>query len=220
MRRAGAAVLLVVAAIGLAALALTAATDKRDLAFTIGVVPSIPAAVLPPSAMVCQTPIAVSEQFDRVRLVAGSPRRAGSPLTIVVYTLPGRELARGRVPGGYRDRTQQSADIGLVASSQKVSVCVTNAGRRKVQLYGNVSYAALTSQAQIDGHALATDLTLVFLHDGRRSMLSQLATVFDRASVFRPGWVGAWVFWLLTAGMAIGVPLLLARALAESEDAP
>src|SRR4051812_49475694 len=129
MRRAGAAVLLVVAAIGLAALALTAATDKRDLAFTIGVVPSIPAAVLPPSAMVCQTPIAVSEQFDRVRLVAGSPGRAGSPLTIVVYTLPGRELARGRVPGGDNGPAQQSPHNRSGGRAPKGSLCGNQARR-------------------------------------------------------------------------------------------
>ena len=218
MRRAGVLVLLAVSLAGLIAAAFVGASDKRDLAFTIGVVPTIPAAQLPPGAMVCQTPIAVSEGFNRVRLVAGSPRAPGPRLRITVYTLAGRQLARGELPGGYPDRTEQSAEVGRVASAQKVSVCVTDAGRRRVQVYGNTAYAALTSQAQIDGHALPGDLTLVFLHDKPKSVLSQLPSVFDRASVFRPGWVGPWVFWLLTAGMAIGVPLLLARALAESED--
>jgi hypothetical protein len=220
MRRGGAAVLLVTAFVGLVALAIEAASDKRDLAFTIGVVPSIVAADLPPGGMVCQTPIAVAEQFNRVRLSAGSPGRPAPPLTITVYTLRGRELARGVLSGGYPDRTEKSTDVGRVASAQKVSVCATNSGRRKVQIYGNTSYAALTSQALIDGRPLKTDLTLVFLHDRRQSMLSQLPTVFDRASLFRPGWVGPWVFWLLSAGIVIGVPLLLARALVESEDAP
>ena len=67
---------------------------------------------------------------------------------------------------------------------------------------------------------LFSDLSVVFLHDSRRSVLSQLPDVFDRASVFRPGWVGPWLFWLLSAAVLLGVPLLLARALAESEGAP
>jgi hypothetical protein len=220
MRRGGAAALLVTAAAGLLALAIEAASDKRDLAFTIGVVPSIVAADLRPGAQVCQTPIPVAADFNRVRLKAGSPGGPGPPLAVTVYTLPGRELARGVVDGGYPDPTEQSTDVGRVASSRKVSVCITNGGRRKVQIYGNTSYAALTTQALVKGRALTTDLTLVFLHDRRQSMLSQLPTVFDRASLFRPGWVGPWVFWLLSAGILIGVPLLLARALVESEDAP
>ena len=63
-------------------------------------------------------------------------------------------------------------------------------------------------------------MTVVFLTDERHSMLAQLPDVFERASVFRPGWVGPWVFWLLMALTLIGVPLLLARALADSSDAP
>jgi hypothetical protein len=220
MRRSGVIVLLTVALAGLVAVAIAGASDKRDLAFTIGVVPSIPAADLPRGAMVCQTPIAVPEEFDRVRLTAGSPGRPGPRLRITVYTLAGRELARGELEGGYPDRTQASAEVGRVESARKVSVCVTNAGRDRALIYGNTAYAALTSQAQIDGRALKTDLALVFLHEEPRSMLSNLGAVFDRASLFRPGWVGPWLFWLLSAGIAIGVPLLLARALAESQDAP
>ena len=220
MRRGGAVALLVTAALGLVALAVEAAGDKRDLAFTIGVVPSTPAVRLAPERMVCQGPIVVSEEFDRVGLKAGTPGAPGSPLTVSVVTLAGDPIATGHIEGGYAYPTEQSAEVGRVAAGQRISVCVANAGTEKVDVYGNAGVAALTSQALLNGRKpLDADLTLVFLHGERRSMLSQLGDVFDRASVFRPGWVGAWTFWLLTAAVLIGVPLLLARALAESEAA-
>jgi hypothetical protein len=221
MRRGGAAALLVTAALGLVALAVEAAGDKRDLAFTLGVVPSTPAVRLAPERMVCQGPIVVSEEFDRIGLKAGSPGAPGSPLTISVVTLAGNPIASGRIQGGYAYPTEQSAEVGRVAAGRRVSVCVHNDGTERVDVYGNAGVAALTSQALLNGRRpLDTDLTLVFLHDERRSMLSQLSDVFQRASVFRPGWVGAWTFWVLTAAVLIGVPLLLARALSESETAP
>jgi hypothetical protein len=220
MRRAGPVALLVTAAIGLLALALEAAGDKRELAFTLGVVPNQVAAAIPPGAQACQAPIAVPEEFQRVQLVAGRPDVPGPNLRLSVLTPGGRELGAADVEGGYFDRSPVTADVGPVSAGRRVSVCAENVGLRRVNLYGNVPVAAATSQTLVQGEPLPTDLSVVFLHDSRRSVLSQLPDVFDRASVFRPGWVGPWLFWLLSAVVLLGVPLLLARALAESEDAP
>ena len=33
--------------------------------------------------------------------------------------------------------------------------------------------------------------------------------MFERAALFRPGFVGAWTFWLLLLGVVIAVPALL-----------
>jgi len=222
MRRAGVTALLAVMAAGLVALALMAASDKRDLAFTLGVVPSTLAAELGPGATVCQSPIAVPEAFAQVRFQVGTFRRhSGQPLIVAVRSAgSGRLLGRGRVPAGYRDLAQPVAGVGKVGAGRRIAVCVRNAGTRKVALYGNAEAAAQPSQAISRGRDLGTDLTLVFLAAERRSMLTLLPQVFERASVFRPEWVGAWVFWLLTAATLLGVPLLLARALADSAGAP
>jgi hypothetical protein len=184
-------------------------------------VPNIPAARLAPDQFVCQGPIAVSEGFDRVQVKAGSPGAPGSRLAIAVLTAGGDPVARGRIPGGYPYGTVQSAEVGRVEAGQRVSVCLGNEGSEPVEVYGNAAQAALTSGAMLNGkRPLDTDVALVFLRDERRSMLAALSDAFERAAVFRPGWVGAWTFWLLTAAVLLGVPLLLARALAESEDAP
>jgi len=57
------------------------------------------------------------------------------------------------------------------------------------------------------------DVALELVRAPERSLLSEVPDMFERASLFRPGWMGAWTFWLLLAAVAIGVPSLLARAL-------
>lgn len=221
MRRTGAVALIVTACAGLVALLAVAASDKRELAFTLGVVPTTVAAELAPGAQACQTPIAVPEEFARVRLQVGTYRRAGQPLEVTVRSAGSkRVLGRGRLPGGYADVTEQTASVGEVRAGQRISVCVRNAGTRRIALYGNSDVAVQPSRATVQGREPGTDLTLVFLSEQPRSMLSRLPEVFEHASLFRPGWVGPWLFWLLTAATLVGVPLLLARALADSADAP
>jgi hypothetical protein len=211
---------LVTAAVGLLALALEAAGDKRDLAFTIGVVPNSPAATLRPGDTVCQSGITVPERFTRIGLRAGSPGGPTQPLALSVRRIgSNRELAEGELAGGQPYGMEVTAPVGEVEPGERIAVCVRNAGSRRVEIYGNVGAAALPSQALQNGRTLPTDLTLIFLAE-RRSLLSQLPEVFDRASLFRPGWVGAWTFWVLSALALLGVPMLLARALADSSDAP
>jgi hypothetical protein len=43
--------------------------------------------------------------------------------------------------------------------------------------------------------------SLVLLNDGSGSLLDSLSTAFARASLWRPGWVGAWTFWGLTVAL-------------------
>jgi hypothetical protein len=217
MRRDGVVTLLVVGVLGLAGLAATAASDDRELAFTIGVVPTIPAATLDPGDTVCQSPISVSESFTRVGLRTGAPRGLGQPLALSVRAADGdRVLAEGRIVGGFPDRADLTTAVGPVASGQRVAVCVRNSGSRPANVYGNAAAAAPPSEAKLDGRTLDTDLAIVFLKTDGRSMLAELPDVFDRASVFKPGWVGPWTFWALSALVLLGVPLLLARALSES----
>jgi hypothetical protein len=96
---------------------------------------------------------------------------------------------------------------------------VRNAGIRRTAVYGNTLAASPLSGASIGRRQLDTDVAVVFLDD-RRSMLAWLPRAFERASVFRPGFVGAWLFWALAAAVLIGVPLLLARALSDAARAP
>jgi hypothetical protein len=221
MRRGGAFTLLAVVGLGLVGLLVTAAHDESDLAFTLGVVPTIPAAKLRPGAQVCQGNVTVPAAFTRVRVKAGSPGGPGQPLALEVRRYPANDLlTQGRIEGGYPYGAELSGPVGEVNEGERVTVCLRNAGARQAWLFGNSAGASLPSQASIGRRALPTDVTLVFLADERTSMLSRLPDVFERASVFRPGWVAPWVYWVLTALAVLGAPVLLARALADSADAP
>jgi hypothetical protein len=212
--------LLAVSALGLLAVVVTAARDRRDLAFTIGVAPTAAAATLAPGETVCQTPISVSESFSRVRLTTGGPGGAGEPLAVSVRASDGgRLLGRSELPGRFPDRADLTATVGPVAAGQKVAVCARNAGDRPAIVYGNATAAHPPSEAMRGERPLGTDLAVVFLKADDRSMLSELPDVLGRASLFRPGWVGTWTFWALAAAALLGVPLLLAGALAATRDA-
>ena len=51
-----------------------------------------------------------------------------------------------------------------------------------------------------------------------QSLFSMLPTIFRRAMLFRPTWVGAWTFWLLAAAV-LGAFALGAVAVARASSA-
>ena len=116
---------------GMAGVLAWAAADRRDLAFTLGVVPGQVAARLAPGARACQEPIDVSEAFTRVRFQASG----GQPLVIAVRSLPGGQpLGSGRLGGDYRGVVQPVVHVGRVAKEQRMSVCIRNGGARPIAL--------------------------------------------------------------------------------------
>ncbi|NLT05440.1 MAG: hypothetical protein GXY03_03925 [Solirubrobacterales bacterium] len=205
---------LAVAAVGLVCLLVVAATDERDLAFTLGVAPGGVAADLPPGGRACQTPVAVPAAFDGVEVKLGTHRRPGPPFEVeVVASDGGQTVATGRAAAGYPDNTVVEVELAReVPAGSDVDVCVANRGRGDLAVYGGPELAKRGSGVRVGGNDVPTDMTLVFTRPGS-SAASLLPTVFDRAALFRPGWVGAWVFWLLAGLVLLAVPGLLAGAL-------
>jgi hypothetical protein len=217
MRSWAVASFLVVAVVGLIVALAVVAGDDRDTAFTLGVAPGLPAAELRPDAEVCQTPVPVAEAFDGVRMQVGTYRRRGLPLAVTIRRPDsGQVIATGRIPGGYADVSQPEVELGsTVAPGQRVAICVRNAGGRKVALYGGPELAHLGTRAEIGGRDQATDLTLIFTRPPN-SLLSQTSEIFERASLFRPVWIGPWAYWLLAGLLLVAVPALLARSLHDA----
>jgi hypothetical protein len=56
-------------------------------------------------------------------------------------------------------------------------------------------------------------MTLEFFRPQQRSLLRVLPQMFDRASLFRAPWLGAWAYWVLLAGIVVVAPLALWRAM-------
>jgi hypothetical protein len=200
-----------VVALAIAGLVLTMATDERYLAFTLGVRPLQVAAVLDPGHEACQRPILVSAPAASVQFQAGS-KTEGPPLVITVRSQSGPS-GEARLPGGDRGILRPRVQVPGIEEGESISVCIRDAGRSRLALYGGPAPAARTSALFVDGVELPADLTLVFRRGQSRTALSLLPTIFRRASLFHPGWCGVWLFWALLAAVVITVPLLLGLGL-------
>jgi hypothetical protein len=208
----------VVAAAAVAGLAVVAITDDRELAFTLGVRPTQVAAVIEPGKRACQRPIDVSADARSVRFQVGTFREAGPELAVDAGA--GTRRAAGVVPGGYGDVTWQQVRLDReLRDGERIELCVTNRGNRRVALYGGPALAARTSSAYVDRRRIPTDIALIFERDHARSALALVPTAFERAALFKPPWMGTWIVWALAIAVLIAVPLLVAGALKAATTA-
>lgn len=174
-----------VAIVGTGALLAASAADQRWTAFSPGVPPSDPVRALSPGTQFCQAPSKAIVGFGSVRTWVSATAPPGAVLQLRVRSLSGATIAAGRTSTGYGEFVDPTFNLDApVAGGQRVSVCLRNAGPAPVTLLG-----------------ANRRLAFLFLRHHPESLLSLLPTVFKRAALFRPGWVGPWTFWLLLAGM-------------------
>jgi len=158
---------------------------------------------------------------DRVRFWARAS--GGGPVPpIVVFVRRSRTaqtLADGSTDVG-PPGARTVALRGSVAGSRKVVACFLNAGARPAILSPPPGTPTRVTVERSDALADYADIGLELDRSDNRALLALIPDAFDRASLFRPGWVGAWTYWLLLVALVIGVPVLLSRALASasSED--
>lgn len=222
MSRRGAAALAAVSIAGLIGLVAAAALDRRDLAFSNGVPIVRVAAVLAPAATACQRNVEVQEGFAALELVPRRLGRPGPPLHVrLVDRAGGRVLASVPVPAGYADNRPLRVGVAPVPAGRHIDVCVVNRGGARLGLEGGKAESVPSSPLTVAGRRHERSaIALRFLRERPRSALSQVPTMFERAALFRPGWVGPWTFWLLAVAVGAGVPLLLARAVARAAAEP
>lgn len=205
---------------GLGLLAKTA-TEEREAVYGLGVPSFTVAAKLEAGKRTCQEPIELPVKANSVVFPVATDGRPGEPLDVTVRTASGRVLGAGSVAPGYLDGTPQTARLSrAVGPASRVAVCIRNDGEQPVFVYGSEN---VTSSGTItDGAPGGIDLDLRFLSDDPRTFAEDLPDAFARAALFRPGWVGAWVYWVLLALLVLGAPLLLALALARAarDDPP
>ena len=192
--------------------------DDRELAFTLGVPAEAAVVTLERGQQVCQGPIDVPVDAARVRLGLGAPRDPGAPVDLLARPAAGeRVLGRARVLGGDGGRVVTRTAIAGVTGGDRIDLCVRNAGATPVVLYGDAGGTLHASTAQVDGRVVAPDVAVEFERAAPASLMSMLSAVFERASLFKAAWVGPWLFWMLSALLALGVPLCLWRALRAGE---
>ena len=224
--------------IGLAGLAAAAIATTSNQVQTLGVGPVYPVAPLHPhGGMACEQAISLAEPLTNVRFNVGTFGLPGPRLDVTVrpWGRSGAPLGSGHVARGWEDiGTAQVVPIGHIPAGDYVEVCIRNRGYVWAYVYGDLGIGSLPNPtvgprptatpayATVDGQRLNGDLSMSFVSKKERSLLSRVPDVFRRASLFRPGFVGPWVYWLLFAGVLLGAPLLIGLALRRSvaEDPP
>jgi hypothetical protein len=214
--RLGLAAFVLVAALGLAALLLASATDRRSIAFSLDVPDIEPVLSVEPGQAVCESPIETTVAFAGIRAwpVPAAPPGAGFAVT-VRDARSERILATGRMTPGYATTTPRTAALdATVPVGRRVEVCLRSTGPQRAGLLGAAPSPEPVT-VTVAGKRSAIGVSLIFLRRHPPSLLSLVPTIFRRAALFRPGWVGAWTFWILT-GALLGAFVLGARALIDA----
>ncbi len=190
-----------VAVLGLAGLAYAAAKDERPIAFSLDVAPTREVTILDPHQSACEGAIEARAAFAGIQIfiIPGAVPGAAFELT-VRDSRSGGLLAAGRLPAGYTTRIAPSVSLdSTVPAGRSVEVCLHNEGSTRAAPLGGPGPGSVTESVQ--GKINPYDVSLIFLRPHARSLLSLVPTVFDRAALFHPRWVGPWTFWLLSAAL-------------------
>lgn len=158
-------------------------------------------AVLQPGREVCVSPAYAATPTDAIA-VWGGPVLSNARVDVTASTLTGSPVL---------------ADGRFTASSAREYVA-----RLSAQVAANRHFRVCVRAAFNAFSVLGTppNPSLALLH--RVSGLAALRLAFDRASLFRPSWVGSWTFWVLALAFlaAFGVAVAaVARATAEDSSA-
>lgn len=214
--------------VGVAALVVRGLTTERSFGQTLGVTPVISVATLHPGDMACQKPIALAEKTSLVTFNPGTPHAEPGPRIEVAMRAAGtdRVLSSGAIPRGFDPRVAQTARIAPVPADTRVDVCFRNADSRGTALlfgdsaenaasvHATAAHATIsTSAATLNGKDLPGDIAIVFPYAHPPTKLSLIPTMFERASLWRPSWMGPGVYWVLLALIVCGCPVLLGGAL-------
>jgi hypothetical protein len=215
--RRGLIAFMVVLVLGLAGLLVSGSSAHRVRAFALGVPNVGPAATLEPGRRACESPIAVPAAFGAVRVWASFVGAAGGLDATVLDAAGRRQLARGHavVPriGGALTATLNTT----VAAGQGVTVCFRNTGPLAVNLLGS-GPVDVHIRLTVAGKPSPLSLALVAFSPRKKTVLSEVPRMFQRAGLFRFSWIGTWTFWVLLAGVVVALGLCGAAVAAAGSD--
>lgn len=211
--------LLTIVVLGGVCLALAGFADRRTTAVSLNIPDAAPVA-LQPGQTACQGPISVGQPVGGVTVWATTSAGPGARLAATVRDADGgTTVARGRLaPSASDQRLGWIAVSGYFTRSfaprRRISICLTPLTGTAVMLLGSGG-----NTLTINGKPTGSALAVVLRTPHPRSLISLIPTVFRRAALFHPSWMGAWTFWILAAGLAAGVALIALSLLrAEAMD--
>jgi hypothetical protein len=196
--------------VGLAGLLLAAATDRRPDAFSLD--QQITQLLTPISRgqTMCEGPVEVRTAFSGIHAFIGLVQSPRASLTMSIRTPSGATLTSAN----FAVTTDINSFVGfprVVPAGRMVDVCVYSRGPSQAGFFGDANEIS-GARLVVAGKATSAGASMIFLLRHPPSLLSDLPTVFSRAVLFRPGWVGVWTFWVLLVGVLL-VFVLIGRAL-------
>jgi hypothetical protein len=221
-RSAGLTAFLVVLLVGLICLAIAGLTEHRATAFSVDVPASDPVAIVSPGQRVCQRSIAVTAVSDGLTIWMAPGPTAGALFDITLSGAGSPAVQTTLRPESSIPTIGLAALTGrfspAIGAGRHVTLCLRSTGRRVVQLLGGparVGSGALVLRGKTSLYSLA----VVFRSSHPHSVLSLLPTMFKRAALFKPDWVGAWTYWVLLGAILAVSVVGLGWALREAMNA-
>lgn len=154
----------------------------------------------------CVRDVRIPAQTGRIRLIIDAAT-ATLPAIDITARLAGGGTLHGRAPGGAKNVTRR-VDVPLDrataagGSATATRFCVRPV-RGSIFVWGRGQLDNSSKPIEVGKQRLNARVALWFLpraHE-RKPILAQLGAMFERASMFRPGFVGPWTFWLLLFGV-------------------
>lgn len=160
----------------------------------------------------CTAGVTPTAGSTAVRVWVGTFGNDAASMSMKVRDAAGKQLS------GWQSKTfADGAKIAFelpAGDHEDLTLCWKVTGDARVAFPGVRNGSANPAQKTTLGRtALGDDLSIEYLQAGERSALAMAPKVFQRASLFRPSWVGAWTYWLLFVisglTLAFGIALLL-----------
>ncbi|MBI2691015.1 MAG: DUF2142 domain-containing protein [Solirubrobacterales bacterium] len=161
----------------------------------------------------CTKGVTLPAGTDAVRLWVGTYRRIGVKMTMTARNAAGKQLGTS-TPPAFNDGAYPTFKVpsGLSAGA---TLCFRTDGSNAA-VAGNPNGNSSPEQISTIGKKpVKGDLSIEYMRAGSNSTWSMIPTIFSRAALFRPSWVGAWTYWLaalLAFGLIAAAWVLLLRA--------
>ena len=179
----------------IAALVVSGLLSTTTRTFTIRDPNFSPTVGVPAGHAACEAPI-TSDGAARGVEIFGKAVRGDPRVVVEVHSLNRRVSASGLI---HDPRASSEQDVRLnrpIPGGVPVRVCI----RSLSGAYELKGSGAVDPQIHATGVADGTQFSLLLTRS--QTLFSSLPTAFARASIFRPDWVGPWLFWLLLALLA------------------
>jgi hypothetical protein len=176
-----------------------ATTPQPNPLFTVATIP------LRAGQRACMDRAVVDRYSEQAHLLVGTFRRSAVPLEL---TLTGAGYrAAARVPATYADSLPFEVGVRPPDRPLEVTICLRNAGTRRIALYASDDRTNSRSQVRVDGRKVSPDFVVFFTERRPVSIAHRLPASLRRASAFRFFGVSPATLWPLLILFAVGVPL-------------